>query len=276
MSYNYDLHTHTLFSDGTLTPSELVHRARDNGVDVLAVTDHDATDGLIEADRAASEVGLKLIPGVEVSVSWEAQTLHILGLGIDPSNSLLQQGLTGLREFRQWRAQEIDRRLQSRGISGSLAGATALVRGHIISRTHFARYLVEQGHARNPQQAFKIFLGHGAPGHIQGQWATLSQAMEWIGGAGGQAVIAHPGRYKLGAAKLHRLFGEFKESGGTGIEVISGSQGHDARFRFAKLAKQYDFLCSAGSDYHGPGKPWVELGRLPALPDTCVPIWRNW
>jgi predicted metal-dependent phosphoesterase TrpH len=276
MSSYYDLHTHTTYSDGTLTPTELVRRAVDHGVRVLAVTDHDETAALTEAKDAAEASGLRLVPGVEVSVTWERQTLHILGLGIDPADPGLNRGLAESREFRRWRAREIDRRLARKGIAGSLVGAQALMRGNIVSRTHFARHLVQQGHVRNLQQAFKKFLGRGAPGHIPGQWMTLPRAVQWIRGAGGQAVMAHPARYKLGSQKLRRLFAEFKEAGGVGIEVVSGSQDADARFRFGELACRYDFLASVGSDYHGPEKPWVELGKLPALPERCIPIWRSW
>jgi predicted metal-dependent phosphoesterase TrpH len=217
----FDLHTHSLQSDGTLTPAELVTRARAAGVDVLALTDHDVTDGIAEARTTAVSLGMKLIAGVESSVTWQAQTVHIVGLNIDTADHSLQQGLARLREFRQWRAVEIGRRLQKKRIEGAYEGARRLAKGKIVSRTHFARFLVEQGYVRGMQQAFKQFLGGGKPGHVPGQWATLGEAVSWIRSAGGQAVVAHPARYKLSAGKLLRLFGEFRECGGEAIEVIS-------------------------------------------------------
>jgi hypothetical protein len=272
----YDLHTHSLQSDGTLTPAELVTRARTAGVDVLALTDHDVTDGIAEAHATAATLGMRLIAGVEISVTWQGQTVHIVGLNIDTADHALQQGLSRLREFRQWRAVEIGRRLQKRRIEGAYEGARHLAKGKIVSRTHFARFLVEQGYVRGMQQAFKQFLSSGKPGHVPGQWATLGEAVSWIRSAGGQAVVAHPARYKLSAGKLLRLFGEFRECGGDAIEVISGSHTPESNRHFARIAAEQDFLASAGSDYHGPEKTWMDLGRLPALPDGCVPVWRDW
>lgn len=275
-SQRYDLHTHSLHSDGTLAPSELVQRAVNAGVKVLALTDHDVTDGLAEARTAAVKFGMKLIAGVEISVTWRNQTLHIVGLNISPQSSGLQQGLARLREFRQWRAEEIGRRLQKKKIEGAYEGAAALAKGAIISRTHFARFLVEQGYVRGMQQAFRQFLSRGKPGHVPGQWATLEEAVKWIVTAGGQAVVAHPARYPLSAGKLRQMLGEFHECGGTAIEVISGSHTPEANRHFAGIAVDRGFLASAGSDYHGPEKTWMDLGRLPALPEACVPIWKDW
>jgi len=272
----FDLHTHSLQSDGTLTPAELVTRAQAAGVDVLALTDHDVTDGIAEARATAALLGMRLIAGVEISVTWQGQTVHIVGLNIDTAGHALQQGLSRLREFRQWRAVEIGRRLQKRRIEGAYEGARHLAQGKIVSRTHFARFLVEQGYVRGMQQAFKQFLSSGKPGHVPGQWATLDEAVNWIRSAGGQAVVAHPARYKLSAGKLLRLFGDFRECGGEAIEVISGSHTPESNRHFARIAAEQDFLASAGSDYHGPEKTWMDLGRLPALPDGCVPVWRDW
>ena len=297
----FDLHTHSLQSDGTLAPAELVTRAQAAGVDVLALTDHDVTDGIAEARITADRIGITLIAGVEISVTWQGQTVHIVGLNVDTADHALQQGLARLREFRQWRAVEIGRRLQKKRIEGAYEGVRRLAKGTIVSRTHFARFLVEQGYVRGMQQAFKQFLSSGKPGHVPGQWATLDEAVSWIRSAGGQAVVAHPARYKLSAGKLLRLFGEFHECGGEAIEVISGSHPPEATQHFARIAAEQDFLASAGSDYHGPDnfagseigralarpegasyrdvarqKAWRGLGRLPALPDGCVPVWRDW
>jgi 3',5'-nucleoside bisphosphate phosphatase len=276
MSLHYDLHSHSTASDGTLSPAELVARAHARGVHVLALTDHDSTEGLAEAAAAAGGIGLDLVPGVEISVSWNSQTVHIIGLHIDPANQALQEGLAGLRDFRDWRAQEIARRLEKHGIADTYEGAKAYAKGSIVSRTHFARLLVERGEARDLQQVFKRFLVHGKPGYVSGEWAKLEDAVRWITGAGGQAVIAHPARYKLTATRLRVLFTEFKNAGGAGIEVVSGSHSRDDYFTLANYAKQFGLLASSGSDYHGPEHPWIELGRLPELPKNCVPIWTEW
>lgn len=274
--HRYDLHTHSFFSDGTLSPAELVTRAHAQGVNVLALTDHDVTDGIIEAQSTAARLGITLIAGVEISVTWQKQTLHIVGLDVDIEDFALQQGLARLREFRTWRAQEIGRRLQKKRIEGAYEGAMRRVRGPIISRTHFAHFLHEQGYVRSFGQAFKQFLARGKPGYVPGDWATLAEAVSWIRDAGGVAVIAHPARYPLSAGKLRQLLDEFKECGGTALEVISGSHALEANRHFAGVATEQGFLASIGSDYHGPEKPWVELGRLPALPETCIPVWHDW
>jgi hypothetical protein len=278
----YDLHSHTVYSDGTLTPAELVARAKEKSIDVLALTDHDVTDGLAPAQAAAAIAGLHLVPGVEVSVTWRHQTIHVVGLGIDSSNAELQTGLTGLREFRGWRAEEIDRRLAKRRIPGSLAGARRFAQGRIVSRTHFARFLVQQGYVRSMANAFKQLLGQGCAGYVPGQWATLEAAVRWIKSAGGQAVLAHPARYKFSSGKLQTFLGEYKECGGEAIEVVSSSHNPDAVRHFTQVARDFGFLASMGSDYHGPEpasteeKPWADLGRLPSLPPELVPVWRDW
>ena len=198
----YDLHTHSRHSDGTLSPTELVQRAHARGVAVLALTDHDVTDGLTEATTQAGAFGMTLIAGVEVSVTWQNQTVHIVGLNIDAALPALQHGLAGLREFRHWRAQEIDRRLARKRILGALEGASRHAHGAILSRTHFARFLVEQGHARDLKHAFKHFLTRSKPGYVPGRWAPLDAAVRWLRDAGGVAVIAHPARYRFSAGKL--------------------------------------------------------------------------
>ncbi|MHB8346379.1 MAG: PHP domain-containing protein [Acidiferrobacterales bacterium] len=273
---HYDLHSHTYHSDGTLSPSDLVMRARSNGVDVLAVTDHDITAGIGEAQAAARTAGIVLVPGVEISVTWGAQTIHIVGLRIDPGEAGLQAGLAGQLRFRDWRAEEIGRRLERAGIHDACAGARAHTRGALIGRTHFAHFLAAQGHVRDVRDAFSKYLVRGKPGYVPGQWASLPQALGWIRASGGHAVIAHPARYKLSASRLKRLFTEFKESGGEAIEVVSGSHSRDDCLRFAALAVRYDLLASSGSDYHGPEAPWVDLGRLPPLPESCRALWASW
>lgn len=271
----YDLHSHSTASDGTLSPAELLRHAAAQGVGALALTDHDATAGLTEAGMVASEVGVTLIAGVEISVTWHHQLLHIVGLGIDPEDAALQQGLSGQRAFRLWRAEEMARRLEKKGIAGVLEGARALAAGPSIGRTHFARYLVARGEAKDVQDAFDQWLKRGKAAYVPGQWASLSDAVGWIRAAGGQAVIAHPMRYKLSATRLRALLAEFKEGGGEALEVVSGSFPHGASQSLANHARQFGLLASAGSDYHGPGQS-SELGRMPRLPEGCIPVWRDW
>ncbi len=275
MSANYDLHSHSLASDGTLAPDALLRAAHAGGVDVLALTDHDTTDGIAEAAATAGELGMQLVPGVEISVTWQAQTIHVLGIGIDPGNAPLQAGLAGLRDFRDWRAEEIGRRLARAGIGGAYTGARALVRGNIVSRTHFAHFLVEQGHAKNVREVFRRFLVHNKPGYVSGKWAELETALGWISGAGGLALIAHPARYRMTSSKLRRLVGEFRECGGAGMEVVSGSHSRDNIQAMAALCCNEGLLASSGSDYHGPENCWIKLGQLPALPAGCTPVWES-
>jgi len=272
----YDLHTHSTASDGTLSPSELVRYAVSKGVDVLALTDHDTTNGLKEARDMAKQAGITLINGAEISVSWGNTTVHILGLGIDPASNPLQKGLTDLCEFRQWRAEEIARKLEKAGVPDAMNGARKYARGGLISRTHFARYLVECGKARDIAEVFKKYLVSGRPGHVAGQWASLETVVSWIMEAGGEAVIAHPARYKMSATKLRRLIEEFKAVGGVGLEVGLCNQSANQLRDMAQYARRYSMLASQGSDYHGPENPWIDLGKLQALPSGCEPIWAHW
>ena len=275
MSNHYDLHSHSTASDGTLTPADLVGAAHAAGIRVLALTDHDTTAGIEAARQAAGALGMDLVSGVEISVSWSSQTVHVLGLNIDPDSAPLQTGLQRLRGFRDWRAEEIGRRLARAGIEGAGEGARALARGSIVSRTHFAHYLVALGHARTVRDVFKRFLVTGKPGYVSGEWAGLEEALGWIQAAGGLAVIAHPARYRMTASKLRRLIGEFRELGGSGLEVVSGSHTRDNVHAMAAHARTGRLLASCGSDYHGPENPWVQLGQLSDLPTGCRPIWES-
>ncbi|MBW9259244.1 MAG: PHP domain-containing protein [Candidatus Thiodiazotropha sp. (ex. Lucinisca nassula)] len=276
MFCEYDLHSHSTASDGTLSPRALVQRAAEAGVEVLALTDHDTTAGIDEASEAAQSCGLVLIPGVEVSVSWSRQTVHLVGLNLDPHDSQLNAGLQKLRDFREWRAEEIGRRLDKAGISGAYEGALALAEGCLVSRTHFARFLVQSGIVEDERKVFKRFLVSGKPGHVPGEWASLEEAVGWIHAAGGQAVIAHPARYRMTRSKLRQLLKQFVALQGDGLEVVSGSHSRDDYASMAKHAKDFALLASAGSDFHCPENPWIELGRLPRLPDGCKPVWQNW
>jgi predicted metal-dependent phosphoesterase TrpH len=273
MTLQHDLHSHSLASDGTLSASALVDRARRAGVDVLALTDHDTTDGIEEARQAAQVAGLRLVAGVEISVTWQALTIHVLGLHVDPACAQLQEGLLGLRGFRNWRAREIGRRLAKAGIVDTYEEACSLVQGRIISRTHFAQVLVQRGQAASVRDVFKRYLVPNKPGHVSGRWAALEDAVAWIRAAGGLPVLAHPARYPLTASKFRRLLDEFKECGGLAIEVVSGSHSRDDTLCMAAHCRSHGLYASRGSDYHGPEKPWVELGRLPELPQGCRPLW---
>jgi len=272
----YDLHCHSTASDGELSPTALVEHAVDKGVELLALTDHDVTDGLAEAAATAQRLGLEFVTGVEISVSWNKTLLHIVGLNFDIDNQSLQRGLAGLRSQRDARAKEMARRLEKLGFDDVLAGAGRYAGGRILSRTHFARHLYESGHVKTLQEAFDRYLGTGKPAYVKTEWIELGEAVEWITSAGGQAVIAHPGRYKLSATKLRRLIEEFKAAGGEGLEVISGSQDINMTRKLADYARRYELYASLGSDYHGPSQTWRNMGRLPPLPDGCKPIWQLW
>jgi len=273
---NYDLHCHSSFSDGTLPVEALVHYAVEQGVDVLALTDHDSTEGIALAQSAAASTALQLVAGVEISATWAGRTVHIVGLNIDISSPLLQTGLQNLRDLRNRRAQAITERLEKKGVEGVAEGLEQLVEGSILSRTHFARYLVQAGYAKDMAQAFKKFLTKGAPAYVAGDWAQMGEVVQWIRSAGGMAVIAHPGRYRLGNARLRQLVADFRDCGGDAIEVFSGSQPQDDGWRFTRLSQEFGLLASVGSDYHGPEQHWVQLGRMPKLPAECVPVWQDW
>lgn len=271
-----DLHSHSTVSDGTLIPTELVNHAAALGVSVLALTDHDDVAGLDEARRAADEAGIALVNGVEISVTWNSRTIHVVGLRIDPTHPALYEGLARIRESRVGRAERIAAELDKAGIHGSLEGAYEFAEEGIIGRTHFARFLISRGHAKDFRSVFKKFLVKGKPGHVSHRWAGLGEAVEWIRSAGGIAVLAHPGRYDMGRTTLENLLNEFKEAGGTAIEVISGSHSPDMNRHMAEVAVRHGFLASRGSDYHGPDQSYFGMDKLPPLPLTCTPVWHDW
>ena len=272
----YDLHSHSTASDGTLTPRALVERAVSQGVDVLALTDHDVLDGLAEALEAAALRGLTLVPGVEISVTWASRVIHIVALGVDPENSDLQKGLEGLRELREIRADEMGRRLAKAGIEGAAEGARILAGGQVVSRTHFARFLIERGLAKDFKAAFRRYLKPGRPGYVGCEWVALEVALDWILKASGQAVIAHPARYSLSRVKLQALVDDFKGAGGCALEVVSSSHNPGEVRQMAALANANGLLSSVGSDFHTPEQAWGELGRIGPLPVACTPIWHDW
>jgi predicted metal-dependent phosphoesterase TrpH len=273
---NIDLHCHSNVSDGVLPPAEVVARAAANGVDALALTDHDDVSGLAAAQVAASEAGLTLIPGVEISVSWGGQTVHIVGLRIDPLNPELAAGLHGIRLGRIERARRMSDDLARSGIAGAYEGAHAYAANkQMVGRTHFARWLVAQGHAPDMRSAFRRFLTRGNPGFVDHEWTSLENAVRWIRASGGMAVIAHPGRYAFNARELHLLLDAFRTLGGEGIEVVTGSHHPSEYGKFADLARAFDLKASRGADFHAPGEG-VDIGRLPALPHYCKPVWQGW
>jgi len=271
-----DLHSHSTISDGLLAPAELVAHAAAQGLRVLALTDHDDVAGLAEAYAAAASHGITLIPGVEISVTWRRRTLHIVGLKIDPDHPPLLAGLQKIRAGRHARAEGMAAGLQKIGIEGALEGAYRHASQGIISRTHFARFLVEQGLAKDARAVFKHYLVKGKPGYVEHEWASLEEAMAWIIGSGGHAVIAHPGRYDLGRTNMLLLMEEFRALGGRAIEVVTGSHSVDQYAEFARISRMFDLRASLGSDYHGPGHTYIEMGRLPDLPAGCAPVWQDW
>ena len=272
---NADLHCHSTVSDGLLSPADLVRRAHGNGVELLALTDHDEVGGLDEAAEVAQHLGVDFLNGVEISVSWgDDQTVHIVALGFERQYAPLIEGLARVRGGRDARAQRIAAELDKVGIHGGYEGALKYAGNPaLISRSHFARYIVELRHAKDVKSVFDWWLAKGKPGYVAHPWATLEDAMQWISGAGGVAVLAHPGRYRLSNAEMQAMLGRFKDLGGAGIEVISGSHSEEHVHDYAHVARHYGFLASRGSDFHGPGESWVDLGKLPDLPDDLTPIW---
>ena len=271
---NADLHCHSYVSDGTLSPSALAQRAKDNGVELWAMTDHDEVGGQREAREAAVRLGLPYLSGVEISVSFAGMTVHIVGLGVDVDDAALCEGLRATRGGRELRARAMSAALAQVGIEGAYEGALCYVGNpDLISRTHFARYLVESGVCADTQAVFRNYLVRGRPGYVEHRWASLGDAVRWITQAGGVAVVAHPGRYKFSANEEFALFSEFKAHGGLGVEVVTGSHSGPDAVKYAALAKELDLLASRGSDFHAPGESRIDLGRLPGLPGALDPVW---
>lgn len=274
---NFDLHNHSTRSDGLLSPTQLIELATRNGVDAIALTDHDNTDGLAEAAEAAQRGGIGFVQGVEVSVSWGDTTLHVVGLNIDPSARVLAEGLESIRVGRLARAKRIGEALEKIGFSGSFDAALALAQSErLLSRTHFARHLVQRGAVRDIQAAFDKYLATGKPAYVSHRWATLENAVKWIRGSGGTAVLAHPGRYDLKPMMRHEMLKEFKAFGGTAIEVVTGSHRPEQYAMWQRVTLEHGFLASRGADYHGPGESPCEPGRLPALHASLTPVWSSW
>lgn len=273
---NIDLHCHSNVSDGALAPREVALRAARRGVDVWALTDHDQVAGLPEARTAAQEAGMQFVAGVEISVTWRGSTLHIVGLRIDAGNPTLAAGLAKVRGGRRERAKRMAEELKASGIDGAYEGALRHAENpDMVGRTHFARFLAEIGAVADTKGAFRRFLVPGKPGYVPHEWADLADAVAWICAAGGQAVLAHPGRYNLSAGAMDSLLQEFREAGGEAIEVVTGSHSPDQYAHFAALARHHAFAASRGSDFHGPDEG-AEFGTLPPLDPDLRPVWRDW
>ncbi len=273
---NADLHSHSRYSDGTLTPRALAERAQAQGVELFALTDHDEVRGLAEAQDACDELGLPFVPGVEISVTFAGHTVHVVGLGIDAANGVLLRGLEFVRSGRTRRAKEMADGLAAAGIPGAYEGALTYVGNpDLVSRTHFARFLVQQGVCSDTREVFGRFLTEGKPGYVPHRWARLSEAVGWIVGAGGVPIVAHPGRYRLTPTEQWALFSEFREAGGLGVEVATSNHTSDQIRQYARLAQEFGLLGSRGSDFHGPGESHAELGRVAQLPYPVNPVWER-
>jgi hypothetical protein len=274
---NFDLHNHSTCSDGLLSPTQLIELAARTGVDAIALTDHDNTDGVAEAAAAAQHAGIVFVPGVEISVSWGDTTLHVVGLNVDPAAASLRDGLESIRSGRLERAKRIADALGKIGFADTFEAALALAGSErLLSRTHFARHLLQQGAVKDMQQAFDKYLATGKPAYVSHRWAKLEDAVHWIVGSGGVAVLAHPGRYDLKPMMRHEMLKEFKGFGGTAIEVVTGSHRPEQYALWQREALEYGFLASRGSDFHGPGESPCEPGRLPPLHGSLTPVWSNW
>ena len=271
---NADLHCHSCVSDGTLQPEALADRAKANGVELWALTDHDEISGQCRARDAAHALNLPYLAGTEISVSFAGLTVHIVGLGFDLDNEALRCGLEATRGGRTERAREMAAGLAQVGVHGTFEGALKYVGNpELIARTHFARYLVEAGVCASTNDVFRKYLVEGKPGFVPHRWAALGDAVRWITQAGGMAVIAHPGRYKFSANEEYALFSEFKAHGGLGVEVVTGSHTSADFLKYADMALEFDLLASRGSDFHSPDESRIDLGTLPALPARLSPVW---
>ena len=271
---NADLHCHSTVSDGTLTPEALAARAKANGVELWSLTDHDEVGGQQRAAAAAKALGMPYITGVEISVTFANVTVHIVGLGFDASNAALIEGLERTRNGRGERAQEMSADLERVGIKGAYEGALKYVGNpELISRTHFARYMVEAGICKETSEVFRKYLTEGKPGFVPHRWAKLGDAVRWIREAGGMAVIAHPARYDHSATQEYALFSEFKQHGGLGVEVVTGSHAPSEYTKYADMALEFGFAASRGSDFHSPDESHTDLGTLPYLEGRLTPVW---
>ena len=269
-----DLHCHSSASDGLLSPAELVRRAAGNGVTLFSLTDHDDLSGLAAARATADQFGMRFINGVEISIEWSGLQVHVLGYNFDADNERLNAGLETIRSGRITRARRMSEALEKIGIGGCFAGALRYAENpSLISRAHFARYLVEAGVCKDVRSVFDAYIVPGRPGYVDHRWATLEESVGWVVGAGGIAAIAHPGRYKFSRSQMRKMLQEFKQCGGQAIEVVSGSHSADNVTLFGRLAKEFGFMATCGSDFHGPEESYVDLGKIDPLPASLKPVW---
>jgi predicted metal-dependent phosphoesterase TrpH len=273
---NIDLHTHSNCSDGALTPAELVARAAAAGVEVLALTDHDTVAGLTEADHSAGVHGLRLVPGVEISASWRAQAIHVLGLWIDPASAELRSVLKMQAERRRARMRKICARLEKLGLPGPLLLAAVEAQPGLPTRAHLANAMVAGGHVSRADEAFRRYLGAGKPANVAAEWPALDVVVGWIRAAGGVAALAHPARYALSAGARRQMLTDFVAAGGGALEVVTGANGAQHVEGVAALAVKYGLMGSVGSDFHDPQLTWNPLGRSLKLPDCVTPVWRSY
>ena len=271
---NADLHCHSKVSDGTLEPEALAARARANGVELWALTDHDEIGGQQRALDAALALGMPYLTGCEISVSFAGKVVHIVGLGFDHTHPDMLAGLKATRGGRVERAREMAAGLARVGIQGAYEGALQYVSNpDLISRTHFARWLVDAGHCGDVSEVFRRFLTEGKPGYVEHKWARLGDAVRWIKDAAGIAVIAHPARYGFTPTEEYALITEFIAHGGRGIEVVTGSHTAADAVRYTDTAEEFGLLASRGSDFHSPTESHTDLGKLDMLPGRLTPVW---
>jgi 3',5'-nucleoside bisphosphate phosphatase len=271
-----DLHAHSTASDGELTPAELVKQAAENGVETLALTDHDTVSGLASAHTAAVQYNVNLINGIELSTRWDNKTIHIIGLNIEADNKTMSDATIHLNQLREQRAIKIGEKLEKAGIKNAYENTRQLAGDGTVTRQHFAQFLVNSGHAKSHADVFKRFLVNNKPGYVSVEWLNLDETVNNIKAAGGVAVIAHPLRYKMTATKLRKLILEFKEIGGKAIEVVTGNNNQEEIVTVTNYAKKYDIAASLGSDFHNVNTPWAQLGNLTAIPEGLTPVWELW
>jgi 3',5'-nucleoside bisphosphate phosphatase len=271
-----DLHAHSTASDGEFTPAKLVEKAAENGIETLALTDHDTVAGLGEAHSAAVLNDINLINGIELSTQWNNKTIHIVGLNIDANNEKILNTTNQLKQLRKERAIKIGEKLKKANINNAYESASTLAGNGTVTRQHFAQFLVNDGYAKNHTDVFKRFLVKSKPGYVSVEWPSIDETIDNINNAGGVAVIAHPLRYKMTATKLRKLITEFKEIGGKAIEVVTGNNNQNEIITVTNYAKRYDIAASLGSDFHNDKTPWAQLGKLSEIPQGLTPVWELW
>lgn len=269
-----DLHCHSYYSDGTLSPKDVVNLAQTNGVELLALTDHDSVQGLSEAREQSNLHGIRLIDGVEISVSWNKNTIHIVGLNIDADNKQITKLLAKNAKLRQQRVEQMIEKLFKLDIDVQPYLDSVIPENGLITRTHLGRALVAMGEVNKMDKAFKKYLGKGKPAYVEGDWVSLQEAISAIKAAGGVAIIAHPMRYRLGATRLEMLVKDFADAGGEALEVVTATQDINQQKRCEQLVKRYGLTASIGSDFHSLDQPWAKIGRCPDLPSSVTPVWQ--